>query len=76
MGYMPFEEKEVILDAIYDAEQAGNYEEAERLMREVLPLVPHLAKAAKEMYGKEYLISRRYNLSDANAEFGDGWLDN
>ncbi len=72
---MTLEEKWIILDAIYDAEKAGNKDEAGRLMREELPLAPGLAQIAKEMYGKEYLITRGYNLSEANAEFGDGWLD-
>ena len=75
MGLMTLEEKWEVLDAIQAAEEAGNDEEAGRLMREVLPLAPHLAMAAKEMYGKQYLIEGGYNLSEANAEFGDGWLD-
>lgn len=75
MGLMTIEEKGVILDAIRTAEDAGNDDEAERLMRHVLPLAPHLAKVAKEMYGKRYLVEAGYNLSEANAEFGDGWLD-
>ena len=40
-----------------------------------LPLAPGLAEIAKDMYGKEYLIENGYDLSEANAEFGDGWLD-
>ncbi len=75
MGLMTLEEKEVILDAIRTAERAGDKAEAGRLMREALPLAPHLAMAAKEIYGKQYLVTRHYNLSEANAEFGDGWLD-
>lgn len=75
MGLMTFAEKEVILDAIYEANLAGDEDEAGRLMRK-LPLAPGLAQIAKEMYGKEYLTSRGYDLSEANAEFGDGWLDN
>ncbi len=72
---MTWEEKEVLLDAIYDANRAGNKDEAYRLMHQ-LPLAPGLAEIAKEMYGKEYLIENGFNLSEANAEFGDGWLDN
>ncbi len=72
---MTLEEKWALLDAIEEAEESGNAEEAGRLMRE-LPLAPGLAQIAKEMYGKDYLVTRGYNLSEANAEFGDGWLDN
>ncbi len=75
MGLMTLEEKWEVLDAIKAAEDLGNDEEAGRLMREVLPLAPHLAMAAKEMYGKQYLLDRGYNLSEAYAEFGNGWLD-
>lgn len=75
MGLMTLEEKIVILEAIRAAEKIGDEEEAGRLIREALPVPPHLAMAAKEMYGKEYLITRRYNLSEANVEFGEGWLD-
>lgn len=75
MGLMTLEEKAVVLNAIRAAEEAGNDEEAERLMREVLPLAPHLAMVAKEMYGKQALLDAGYNLSEADAEFGDGWLD-
>lgn len=75
MGLMTLEEKWNLLDAIEKAEDASDEAEAGRLMRE-LPLAPGLAKIAKEMYGKEYLINRGYNLTEANAEFGDGWLDN
>lgn len=74
MGLMTFEEKEVVLDAIYEANLAGDEAEAGRLMRK-LPLAPGLAEIAKDMYGKEYLVENGYDLSEANAEFGDGWLD-
>lgn len=72
---MTLEEKWELLDAIEKAEDDGNKAEAGRLMRE-LPLAPGLAQIAKDMYGKEYLVSRGYNLSEANKEFGDGWLEN
>jgi hypothetical protein len=72
---MTLEEKTVVLNAIRMAEDAGDDEEDGRLMRQVLPLAPHLAMAAKEMYGKQYLLDRGYNLSEADAEYGDGWLD-
>lgn len=71
---MSWEEKEVLLDAIYEASIAGDVDEAYRL-KHLLPLAPGLAEIAKEMYGKTYLIENGFNLSEANEEFGDGWLD-
>ncbi len=70
---MTWEEKEAILDAIYDANQSGNKDEAHRLMLQ-LPLVPGMAQILKDMYGKEHLIEGGYNLAEANAEFGNDWL--
>jgi hypothetical protein len=76
MGHklMTLEEKWDLLDAIKAAEDADDEAEAERLMR-TLPLAPALARIAKENYGKEFLIEHGYNLSEANVEYGDGWLD-
>ncbi len=73
-GLMTLAEKAALLDAISDAEHAGDEDEAERLMMK-LPLAPGMAKIGKEMYGREFLLENGYNLSEANAEFGDGWLD-
>lgn len=72
---MTLAEKAVLLNAISEAEHAGNEKEAERLMRQ-LPLAPGMAKIGKETYGKAFLIENGYNLSEANREFGDGWLEN
>lgn len=71
---MTFEEKGALLDAVYEAEQAGKKEEAFRLLT-TLPLAPGLAKIAKEMYGSEHLLNGEYNLAEAYREFGNDWLD-
>ncbi len=73
-GLMTLEEKGILLDAIHAAEQAGDDDEADRLMLQ-LPLAPGLAKIAKEMYGSKHLLEGGYNLSEAYAEFGDDWLE-
>jgi hypothetical protein len=38
------------------------------------PLPPYIAKVIKEKVGPEYLINSGWNLSEAEAEFGPGWL--
>jgi hypothetical protein len=54
--------------------EAGNKAEAVRILREELPLPPYLAKAVKEFSGADFLLKGRFNLSEAEAEFGPDWL--
>ncbi|MDR1257189.1 MAG: hypothetical protein LBJ86_05535 [Spirochaetaceae bacterium] len=54
--------------------EAGNKAEAVRILREELPMPPYLAKAVKEFSGADFLVKGRYNLSEAEAEFGPDWL--
>ena len=74
MPSMSLEERAQLISASLAAGKAGNKDEEIRLMRK-LPLAPHLAMAAKEMYGKEYLLEHGYDLTDANEEFGNDWLE-
>ncbi|MDR0639787.1 MAG: hypothetical protein LBG27_12960 [Spirochaetaceae bacterium] len=53
--------------------KAGNKAEAMRIMKQV-PLAPHLAKAAKEFCGADFLIKGGYNMAEAEAAFGPDWL--
>jgi hypothetical protein len=55
--------------------QAGDEEGSIRLLRSI-PLPPYLAKVMKEKVGADFLINSGYNLSEAEAEFGQGWLTN
>ena len=55
--------------------QAGDEEGSIRLLRSI-PLPPYLAKVLKEKVGADFLIDAGYNLSEAEAEFGQGWLTN
>jgi hypothetical protein len=57
--------------ALYDA---GKEEEAMALHRAKTPMYPWLAKIMKEKVGADFLRSQGYNLSEAEAEFGPGWL--
>ena len=74
MGKLTKEERAKILRASLDAADAGDEEEELRLLR-MLPLAPHLAMAGKEVFGVEHMKNAGYDLSEANEEFGDGWLD-
>jgi len=53
--------------------QAGDREGYMRLMK-TAPMPPYLAKVAKEKIGADFLINGGWNLSEAEAEFGENWL--
>ncbi|MGL4209646.1 MAG: hypothetical protein ACRCTY_09700 [Candidatus Adiutrix sp.] len=74
MPLMTDEDRDKLLDVISEAEEAGNEEEALRLKR-MIPIGPIAAKAIKDYIpnGKELL--KMFNMSEANAKYGDGWLD-
>ena len=48
-------------------------EESEKLRKQI-PLQPYLAKFAKEHFGPDFLVKYGWNLKEAEAEFGSGWL--
>jgi hypothetical protein len=54
--------------------QAGDEEGYSKLTLSI-PMPPYLAKLMKEYMGKEFLLEGGYNLSEAEAEFGENWLD-
>ena len=65
------------VDKAYQAcmlSQAGDEEGSIRLLRSI-PMPPYLAKIYKEKVGVEELIKSGWNLSEAEAEFGPGWLN-
>ena len=45
-------------------------------LRKTIPLTPYLAKYWKEKMGAQFLINGGWNLAEAEAEYGQGWLDN
>jgi hypothetical protein len=57
-----------------ELEKAGKYEEAMAISK-TRPLSPYLAKILKEKVGVEYLRKSGWNLAEAEAEFGQDWLD-
>jgi hypothetical protein len=68
------EKLKVGVEAI-EAKKRGDEAEYERIMK-TIPIEPSLAKNAKECFGADLLIKSGYNLSEADAKFGPGWLTN
>jgi len=70
---MTLDEKLAISNKAIALKKAGDREGYDRLMKSV-PMPPYLAKVAKEKIGVDFLIDGGWNLSEAEAEFGQGWL--
>ena len=66
------EKADIVMKAI-ELEEAGKKEEALELNKTV-PMPAYLAKFAKEKFGTEFLINGGWNLAEAEAEYGQGWL--
>lgn len=64
-----------ILEETNAAWETGDIEKGVELSKQ-LPLAPHLAKAAKKLWGKEFLLESGFDLSAAEAEYGCDWLQN
>ena len=69
---MTLDEKLAISIKAAELREAGDEEGAMRLMK-TAPVLPYIAKVFKEKVGAEYLAG--WNLSEAEAEFGSGWLN-
>lgn len=48
--------------------------DAAMALQKTAPVPPFLAKIIKEKVGADYLIKSGWNLTEAEAEFGQGWL--
>ncbi|MDR2135015.1 MAG: hypothetical protein LBO76_00180 [Treponema sp.] len=57
-----------------ELEKQGRLEEAEKIRKQI-PMPPYLAKFAKEHLGPDFLIKYGWNLTEAEAEYGAGWLN-
>jgi hypothetical protein len=68
---MTLDEKLAIGCKAAELRKARDEEGAMRLMK-TAPVPPYIAKVIKEKFGAEYLAG--WNLSEAEAEFGSGWL--
>jgi len=67
------EKADIVMESI-KIQEAGDKEKAMALRRTV-PLQPWLAKFIKEKSGADFLIENGYNLAEAEAEYGPGWLN-
>jgi hypothetical protein len=70
---MTLDEKLAISNKACALLEAGDKEGYSRLTRSI-PMPPYLAKVAKEKIGIDFLINGGWNLSEAEAEFGEDWL--
>ena len=70
---MTLDEKLAIGCKAAELRKAGDREGANRLLR-TAPMPPYLAKIYKEKVGVKQLIESGWNLSEAEAEFGQNWL--
>ena len=70
---MTLDEKLSISNKALDLWEAGDEEGCIRLMK-TAPLPPYIAKVIKEKVGADFLINSGWNLSEAEAEFGQNWL--
>ncbi|GAB6391780.1 MAG: hypothetical protein MdMp014T_1153 [Treponematales bacterium] len=69
---MSEDEKVAVMRKVFALQDAGKEEEAMAL-RKTVPMLPWLAKFAKDNGWAEYLDG--WNLAEAEAEFGQGWLN-
>jgi hypothetical protein len=71
---MTLDEKLAISNKACALWQAGDKEGFSRIIR-TAPMPPYLAKIMKEKMGVDFLINGGWNLSEAEAEFGQNWLN-
>lgn len=71
---MSEKEKMRMFDLYRKLDAEGRKEEAIKVGKSI-PLAPHLAMALKEVCGADYVITEGFNLSEAEAKYGKGWLN-
>jgi hypothetical protein len=71
---MTLDEKLDIALRSIELKKAGDREGATRLLHSA-PMPAYLAKVMKEKMGVEYLLNSGWNLAEAEAEFGQDWLN-
>jgi hypothetical protein len=71
---MSLDEKLDLGIRVIELEKQGKLEEAAKLTRQ-MPLPPYMAKWAKKRMGVDFLKQGGWNLSEAEVEYGQDWLD-
>ena len=67
-------ENEAKMTALGDADNRGDFDEAERLAKEVYFCAESLM-ARKRAFGKEWLLENGRKLDTAELKYGKNWLD-
>ncbi len=70
---MTLDEKLDTLNRASALRKAGDSEGYDRLIKTV-PIPFYVAKVMKEKVGVDYLLNSGWDLSEAEAEFGQNWL--
>ncbi|GAB6392973.1 MAG: hypothetical protein MdMp014T_2346 [Treponematales bacterium] len=70
---MSDDEKFTVWQQSMSLRRAGNVEEA-RALAKTVPMPPFLAKFYKEHGLTDFLVESQWNMAEAEAEFGQGWL--
>ena len=70
---MTQEEKTIINLKALELKKQGKMDEYMAMMKQ-MPLPPYLAKMAKDYFGADCLKRTGWNLTEADAEYGPGWL--
>jgi len=71
---MSEDEKVAVMMQVVALRNAGKVEES-RALAKTMPIPPFLAKFAKEHGQTDYLKSSGWNLAEAEAAFGQDWLN-
>lgn len=65
-------------DALYDeldaAERRNDEAEIDRIIR-LIPMNADVLKSFAKVYGKDFIISSGFDMTEADMKFGKGWLD-
>ncbi|MDR2981537.1 MAG: hypothetical protein LBV12_04730 [Puniceicoccales bacterium] len=67
-------EWEELSEQMGQAFRRGDLDEVCRI-GDMIPVHPNIAKAFKEVYGKQRLLDAEVDLTEANHKWGEGWLD-
>jgi hypothetical protein len=70
---MTEDEKVAIATEAMRLRREGKVEEASALNRSI-PMQPYLAKYWRDVMGLDFLVESGWNLAEAEAEYGPGWI--
>ncbi len=68
------EEFDALMSELEDAFRRDDDEAIDRLFPQ-LPIDANVAMAFASTYGKDFIIENKFDITEANMKFGEGWLD-